>query len=236
MARWRRGGTPRGALLHNDAARFVDVSHGSGANISLRGNGCCRRRPERRRAHRPLRHRSRLRRAALEPRRRNVHRGRPGGRHHDLRLAQRAPRSGRERRRPPRPLRGWLRRHQQPRTGRRRRLPEQLPPTRDRLYLNLGPDANGRSRFREVARQRGRAEQVDHGLGVVFTDYNGDGRLDLYVANDTDPNRLLENVPAAGRSASGCRSAPRNEVVADSQAGMGVASADFNRDLGQTCS
>jgi hypothetical protein len=65
---------------------------------------------------------------------------------------------------------------------------------------------------------------------VVFTDYNRDGRLDLYVANDTDPNRLLENVPSGGPLGFRLVERPRNEVVADSQAGMGVAAADFNRD------
>ena len=41
LAQWRRrGGTPRGALFHNERGKFVDVSRGSGANISLRGNGC----------------------------------------------------------------------------------------------------------------------------------------------------------------------------------------------------
>ena len=36
---------------------------------------------------------------------------------------------------------------------------------------------------------------VDHGLGAVFADVNGDGRPDLYVANDLDPNRLYVNEP-----------------------------------------
>ncbi len=36
-----------------------------------------------------------------------------------------------------------------------------------------------------------------HGLGAVFTDFNRDGRPDLYVANDEDPNQLYENVALA---------------------------------------
>ena len=35
----------------------------------------------------------------------------------------------------------------------------------------------------------------DHSLGASFTDVNGDGRPDLYVANDHDPNRLYLNEP-----------------------------------------
>ena len=74
---------------------------------------------------------------------------------------------------------------------------------RDRLYLNEGADAKGRSRFREVGKRAGlEARHLDHGLGAVFTDVNADGRLDLYVANDLDPNRLYLNVarPRGGRS------------------------------------
>ena len=49
--------------------------------------------------------------------------------------------------------------------------------------------------FREVGAQAGlEPRHVDHGLGAVFTDVNRDGRLDLYVANDLDPNRLYLNV------------------------------------------
>ena len=74
-------------------------------------------------------------------------------------------------------------------------FPSNFAGVRDRLYFNLGVDANGRSRFREVSRQAGvEAARVDHGLGAVFTDVDDDGRLDLYVANDPDPNRLYLNV------------------------------------------
>jgi hypothetical protein len=103
---------------------------------------------------------------------------------------------------------------------------------RDRLYLNLGPDARGRSRFRDVAQEAGvERTQVDHGLGVVFTDANADGRLDLYVANDTDPNRLLLNVRDDGPLGFRLVERASNAVAADPQAGMGVAAADFNGDM-----
>ena len=101
---------------------------------------------------------------------------------------------------------------------------------RDLLYLNEGADANGRSTFREVGRAAGiERKQVGHGLGAVFTDYDRDGRLDLYVANDADPNQLYRNVPRrrtrvplrGGRGAGG---------VDDPNAGMGIAAADFSRD------
>src|SRR6266581_2906554 len=109
---------------------------------------------------------------------------------------------------------------------------------RDLLYLNMGRDKYGRSRFREVGVQAGlEAARFDHSLGAVFSDFDGDGRPDLFVANDGDPNRLYQNVAwPGGRKADpaglGFRFEERaaSAGVADPDAGMGVAAADFNGD------
>jgi hypothetical protein len=106
---------------------------------------------------------------------------------------------------------------------------------RDRLYLNLGPDAKGRSRFRDVGKRAGlEATHLDHGLGAVFTDVNADGRPDLYVANDLDPNRLYLNLarPRADSIGLGFRFQERahHEGVDDPNAGMGIAAADYSLD------
>jgi len=109
---------------------------------------------------------------------------------------------------------------------------------RDLLYLNLGRDRHGHSRFREVGAQAGlEAARFDHSLGAVFSDFDGDGRLDLYVANDGDPNRLYQNVAWPG----GARADPvglgfrleeraAGAGVADPNAGMGIAAGDYNGD------
>ena len=75
------------------------------------------------------------------------------------------------------------------------------------------------------------AAEPRHGLGAQFLDYNGDGRPDLYVANDEDPNQLYEDVPWPGGAKAdpaglGFRFEERGaaEGVADPFAGMGVAS------------
>jgi hypothetical protein len=94
-------------------------------------------------------------------------------------------------------------------------------------------------RFREVAEAAGvEAKQLDHGLGSVFTDVDRDGRLDLYVANDTDANRLYANVPWPGgvradpaRLGFRLRERARDAIVGDPLAGMGVAAADYDGDL-----
>jgi Na+-translocating ferredoxin:NAD+ oxidoreductase RnfD subunit len=117
-------------------------------------------------------------------------------------------------------------------------FPSDHAPVRDLLYLNEGTHANGHSTFREVARPAGiERTRVGHGLGAIFTDFNHDGRLDLYVANDADPNQLYENVALRGRADAdpehlGFRfeDVAKREDVADPNAGMGIAAQDFTGD------
>src|SRR3954452_7744780 len=117
-------------------------------------------------------------------------------------------------------------------------FPNNVFGVRDLLYLNVGRDRHGHSRFREVGVPSGlEAARFDHSLGAVFSDFDGDGRPDLYVANDGDPNRLYENVPWPGGSKAdpaglGFRFEERAAIggVADPSAGMGIAAADFNGD------
>src|SRR6476469_7015736 len=110
-------------------------------------------------------------------------------------------------------------------------FPTNLVGVRDLLYLNQGNNPNGRSRFREVGVPAGlEASDFSHGLGSTFLDVNGDGRPDLYVADDEDPNQLYVNVPWPGGvkadpAGLGFRFAHRAAAaaVADPYAGMGVA-------------
>jgi len=110
-------------------------------------------------------------------------------------------------------------------------FPTNLVGVRDLLYLNEGNGPNGRARFREVGIQAGlEASDFSHGLGATFLDVDGDGRPDLYVANDEDPNQLYVNVPWPGGAKAdpaglGFRFENRAAAsgVADPYAGMGVA-------------
>jgi hypothetical protein len=102
---------------------------------------------------------------------------------------------------------------------------------RDLLYLNAGPGPSGRAIFREVARRAGiEPRGPRHGLGAVLTDVNLDGRLDLYVANDADPNQLYLNRPAVGALSFRLDEVGRRAGVADPNAGMGIAAADYSLD------
>jgi hypothetical protein len=109
---------------------------------------------------------------------------------------------------------------------------------RDLLFLNEGGKGNGHATFREVGRTAGlEVAKYEHGLGVLLSDFEGDGDLDAYIANDTDPNRMYENVPWPGGAAAdpaglGFRFEERAGPagVADPNAGMGVAGADYDGD------
>jgi hypothetical protein len=96
---------------------------------------------------------------------------------------------------------------------------------RDLLYLNQGG-----GRFREVGVQAGlESSHFQHGLGALFTDVNGDGRPDLYVANDEDPNDLYINEPGGPLGFHFVDEA-KAYGVADRNAGMGIAEGDINGD------
>jgi hypothetical protein len=102
----------------------------------------------------------------------------------------------------------------------------------DLLLLNDGPSADGtRATFRDVADQVGiEPNGPDYGLGVMLSDLDGDGDLDVYVANDTTPNQLYEQDEAPGEP--GFRFIERGGEagVADEGAGMGVAVGDADGD------
>jgi tetratricopeptide (TPR) repeat protein len=66
--------------------------------------------------------------------------------------------------------------------------PKEYPPLPNALYRNLGG-----GKFRDVSVETGVAAHPGKGMGVAVGDYDGDGRLDIFVANDTLPNFLFRN-------------------------------------------
>lgn len=75
--------------------------------------------------------------------------------------------------------------------------PKQFAGLTDKVFRNTGggrfDDASG-----EVGLAKG-GMSADKGLGVVVVDLNGDGKPDVYVANDTVPNSLYINQSEPGR-------------------------------------
>jgi hypothetical protein len=66
--------------------------------------------------------------------------------------------------------------------------PETYKGYSSKLYHNLG---NGR--FEDVTEKAGLGDPASKSLGVATIDYNNDGWPDLFVANDTQPNKLYRN-------------------------------------------
>jgi cytochrome c peroxidase len=106
----------------------------------------------------------------------------------------------------------------------------------DRLFLNRGPGAAGKVIFEEVTQPAGLVKE-ERALGAIFTDVDGDGDRDLYVANDGHPNRLYRNDPwPGGLDADPARlgfrfaDVTQSADVGDTGSGMGVASGDYDGD------
>ena len=99
-------------------------------------------------------------------------------------------------------------------------------PVPDKLLHN-----NRNGTFSDVSARSAIARESGRGLGVMASDFNGDGWTDLYVANDGDPNQLWINARGSGSFADDALLAG----VAVSRAGqpqgsMGIDIADVDRD------
>ena len=106
--------------------------------------------------------------------------------------------------------------------------PEGIPAQSDRLYHNLG-----QGRFADISRSSGIDAEAYPGLGVLFTDIESDGDLDIYVANDSEPNFLFRNDSANGDirfTQVGTRLGVAYSEGGLAQAGMGVDGGDIDND------
>lgn len=108
---------------------------------------------------------------------------------------------------------------------------------RDLLFLNQGNDENGLPIFVEVGEQLNLEPagidadaEYEYGLGSLMVDMDQDGDLDIFVANDTNPNRLYLNEPAENEWGFALVEAGGVARVDDINSGMGVSNADFNGD------
>lgn len=100
----------------------------------------------------------------------------------------------------------------------------------DRLYLNLGD-----GRFRDVTEECGIQVPEGKGLGVVAADFDGSGRINVFVGNDTTPNLFFVNqTDGPGRPLKfveqGIEFGLAVNEAGQAQASMGIAAGDANGD------
>jgi hypothetical protein len=103
--------------------------------------------------------------------------------------------------------------------------PRAYKPVPDRLYRN---DGNGK--FTDVSEAAGISKADGAGLGVSVGDYNGDGWLDLYVANDGNANQLWLNQRNGTFVDDGLLSGSAVNAAGNPEGSMGIASGDFDAD------
>ena len=103
--------------------------------------------------------------------------------------------------------------------------PRGLKGSRDRLYHN-----NGDGTFTDVSDKLGIDPEGYYGLGVLWLDYDKDGCLDLYVANDSSPSLLYHNDCKGGFTEVGAAAGVAYSDDGREQAGMGIDSADYDND------
>ncbi len=91
------------------------------------------------------------------------------------------------------------------------------------LFRNRGDGT-----FENVTTKAGIRDASSKGLGVAMLDFDGDGRMDVFVANDTEPNRLYRN---KGNGTFEDRAVGAGVAFSEAgmaRAGMGVDAIDYD--------
>jgi enediyne biosynthesis protein E4 len=89
---------------------------------------------------------------------------------------------------------------------------------------------NGDGTFTDVSAKSGIAEVRGKGLGVAFADYDRDGFMDVYVANDSVQSFLFHNGNGGTFSEAGLLAGVGFNEDGKTFAGMGVDFADYDND------
>lgn len=101
--------------------------------------------------------------------------------------------------------------------------PESYAGQRPTLYRNRGDGT-----FADVTAAAGLDVPSSKGLGVAMLDFDGDGWLDLFVANDTEPDQLFRNRGDGTFEDVGLVAGVAFSEGGVARAGMGVDAADYD--------
>jgi enediyne biosynthesis protein E4 len=94
-----------------------------------------------------------------------------------------------------------------------------------RLYHNLGY-----GRFEDVTEASAIGKALGKGMGVSIADFTGDGLMDIFVANDTEPNFLFVNQGNGTFKESSLEYGVAYNEEGNSVSGMGSDAKDFDND------
>ena len=102
--------------------------------------------------------------------------------------------------------------------------PESYKGVASRLFRNLGG-----GRFEDATAKAGLADGASKSLGVAVLDYNSDGWPDLFVANDTQPNKLYRNLRNGTFQEEGMAAGVAFGEDGTARGAMGVDAGDYDR-------
>jgi predicted Zn-dependent protease len=102
--------------------------------------------------------------------------------------------------------------------------PRDFPSCPDHVFRNDG------GRFVDVTESAGIIDRDGRGLGVVVADLDGDGKVDIYVTNDTTANFLFRNLGGFRFEEIAHMAGVAANAGGGYQAGMGVACGDLDGD------
>ncbi|MGO8759692.1 MAG: CRTAC1 family protein [Terracidiphilus sp.] len=103
--------------------------------------------------------------------------------------------------------------------------PNQYLPLYNTLYRN-----NGDGTFTDVSHETGISAALGKGMSVSFADYDGDGFMDAFVANDTTPNFLFHNLGGKRFEEVGVLAGVAYSPDGNALSGMGSDFRDVNND------
>jgi enediyne biosynthesis protein E4 len=103
--------------------------------------------------------------------------------------------------------------------------PKFYAPLQNTLYRN-----NGDGTFTDVSEQTGIAGNLGKGMSVSFADFDGDGFMDAFVANDTTRNFLFRNIGGKRFEESGLAMGVAYNAEGRALSGMGSDFRDINND------
>jgi hypothetical protein len=103
--------------------------------------------------------------------------------------------------------------------------PGRFPAEYDHLFRN-----NGDGTFTDISREAGLEVEGGDGLGLAIADLDGDGRLELFVANDAAANFLFRNLGGLRFEEVGVTAGVAYDGSGRATASMGVVAEDIDRD------